>query len=207
MTNGRGHMRISVVLLLVLSTSGSATAQSLEETVLTLERAGAVSSIRQETPGVIVADNLIEVRVVDPATCTVRITQRHSEPTTVGGSWDKNAPAIDVGEFMATHKEVYLGRVIPADIKKVPQVLGTKNGIVVEKLDDANWRLPGSPGDKVWCNFWRNGTKYCKDNLEYSRLSLVRDLPDWNERAARVDRALVHLYADLCKGAQKRVPF
>ena len=188
-------MRISALLIVAAITASPATAQSLEETVLTLEREGAVSSIRQEGPGVIVADDFIEVRVLDPAACAVRITQRDHTP-------DKS-----MAEFMATHKEVYLGRVIPGDIKKAPQVLGTRNGVVVEKMDDAQWRLPGSPGDEVRCQFWPKMHKTCWDHIEYSRLSMARNLPDWNERTTRIDRALVHLYADLCKGAQKRVPF
>ncbi len=159
-------------------------------------------------PGVVVASDInLEVRVIDPAACSVRITQRDREPLTVSGSWDKSEPAVDMSEFTATHKEVYLGRVIPGDIKKVPEILGTRNGVVVEKIDDARWRLSGSPGDEVWCQFWPKQPKTCWDHVEYSRLSVVRDLPDWTERAARVDRALVHLFADLCKGAAKRVPF
>ena len=201
-------MRYSGLLLLALMTASPASAQSLEETVLTLERGGAQSKITSEGPGVVVASDInLEVRVIDPAACSVRITQRSREPLKISGSWDKSEPTVDMSEFMATHKEVYLGRIIPSDLKKVPEILGTRNGVVVEKIDDARWRLSGSPGDEVWCQFWPKNPKTCWDHVEYSRLSVVRDLPDWNERAARVDRALVHLYADLCKGAAKRVPF
>lgn len=186
----------------------AASAQSLEESVLTLERSGAASKIRREGPGLIVAEDInLEVRVVDAVACTVRLTDRsRPEFTTITGEWD-SAPAKPSPNLGATHREIYFGRVIPADIKKIPQVLGTRNGVVVEKLDDAQWRLPGSPGDEIWCSFSPDKTKTCWDEKEYSRISIVRGLPDQRERTGRVDRALVSIYADFCKGAQKRVPF
>lgn len=192
----------------MLAGCAAASAQSLEESVLTLERSGAASKVRREGPGLIVAEDInLEVRVVDAVACTVRITDRsRPELKTITGEWD-STPAKPSPNLDATHHEIYFGRVIAADIKKVPEVLGTRSGVVVEKLDDARWRLSGSPGDEVWCQFWPDKRKTCWDERKYSRISIVRGLPDQEERTGRVDRALVSIYADFCKGAQKRVPF
>ena len=198
----------TVAMLAVIAWSGGAAAQSREETVLPLQRSGAQSTVRREGPNVVVVDGLNwEVRVTDPAACTVRITDR-SRPaeSRISSEWG-TGPSTPSPNLDALYKELYLGRVIPGDIKKVPQVVSTRNGVVVEQIVDANWRLAGSPGDEVWCQFWPDGRKTCSDNLTAERISIVRGLPDQDERTARVDRALGHLYAELCKGAPKRVPF
>ncbi|MCJ2074478.1 hypothetical protein MKK68_02225 [Methylobacterium sp. E-016] len=203
-------MRLAWTLAVVaaIAWSGGATAQSLEETVLPLQRSGAQSMVRREGPDVVVVDGLNwEVRVTDPAACTVRITDR-SRPaeSRIRSDWG-TGPVKPSPNLEALYKEIYLGRVIPGDINKVPQVISTRNGVVVEQIVDANWRLAGSPGDEVWCQFWPDGSKSCSDSLTVERISIARGLPDQDERTTRVDRALVHLYGDLCKGAAKRVPF
>ncbi|WP_156647825.1 hypothetical protein [Methylobacterium sp. Leaf87] len=153
------------------------------------------------------SDINVEARVVDAAECSVRITDRNRPASkTIRGEWD-DKPATPSPNTDGLYRELYLGRVVAQDIKKVPQVLGTRNGVVVEQIVDGKWRLAGSPGDDLWCIFWPDGRKSCSDNIEFERMSVVRNLPDQEERTKRVDRALVHLYGDLCKGAQKRVPF
>lgn len=203
------HIRhLIFALSIALTVAAPAKSQSLEETVLTLQRSGAQSTVRREAPNIVVVDDLNwEIRVVDPAACTVRITDRNRPAesqirTGWGAGPVKPSPNLD-----SVYKELYLGRVIPADIKKVPQILGTRGGVVVEQITDANWRLPGSPGDEVWCQFWPDGSKTCWDHIETTRILMGRSAPDQSERTTRVDRALVHLYADLCKGSAKRVPF
>ncbi|MHC1999586.1 hypothetical protein ACYQR9_04000 [Methylobacterium sp. CM6241] len=201
--------RISIVVLAIsLMGHNAASAQSLEETALTLHRSGAASTVKREAPGVVVvADLNWEVRVTNEASCTVRITDRNRPAfKSISGEWD-NKPATPSPNTDGLYQELYLGRVVAENIKKVPQVLGTRNGIVVDQMTDAKWRLPGSPGDEIWCIFWPDGRKSCSDNVEFERLSIVRGLPDQDERTARVDRALVHLYANLCKGSQKQIPF
>lgn len=198
---------LSIVLALVLG-AGTAEAQSLEDAVLTLHRSGAQSKVRQEAPGVVVAEDInLEVRVVDPTACTVRITDR-SRPamSTISGYWDDKlaAPSPNLNALFV---EYHLNRVIPNDVKKVAEVLGARNGVVVDQIPDARWRLPGSPGDEVRCQVWPGERRTCSDSIEFSRISIVRGLPDQEARTARVDRALVRIYADLCKGAVKRVPF
>lgn len=198
----------TIAMVVAIAWGSGATAQSLEETILPLQRSGAQSTVRREGPNVIRVEGLNwEVRVTDLAACTVRITDR-SRPaeSQIRSDWG-TGPVTPSPNLDALYKELYLGRVIPSDTKKVPQVVSTRNGVVVEQIVDANWRLAGSPGDEVWCQFWPDGRKTCSDYLLAERISIVRSLPDQDERTARVDRALVHLYADLCKGAVKRVPF
>jgi hypothetical protein len=204
-------IRYPVIFLPVLAALVAAEpvhAQSLEESVLSLERAGHQSRVRQDGPGIVVADDMnLEVRVVDPAACVVRITNRNRPATrAIPGGWD-DKPAEPAPNLDALYQEYHFGRVVTDAIKKVPEVLGTRNGVVVDQLVDAKWRLPGSPGDEVRCQIWPGGRRSCMDYIEFSRLSIVRDLPDQEGRTARVDRALVHVYADLCKGAARRVPF
>ncbi|MET7242939.1 hypothetical protein ABZT49_06180 [Methylobacterium sp. EM32] len=201
-------MRSLLIVIAFVAGTGTAEAQSLEEAVLTLHRSGAQSKVRQDAPGVVVADDInLEVRVVDPAACTVRVTNR-SRPTmrTISGEWD-DKPAAPSPNLDALYMEYHLGWVIPDGVKKVSEVLGTRNGVVVDQIPDARWRLPGSPGDEVKCQVWPGGRRTCSDSVEFSRISIVRGLPDQEERTNRVDRALVRIYADLCKGAARRVPF
>ncbi|WP_452181344.1 hypothetical protein [Heyndrickxia sporothermodurans] len=201
-------MRTSELLLLALITASPASAQSLEETVLTLQFGGRTSAIRQEGPGVIVAQaNNMEVRVFDADKCIVRLTDR-DRPAFSEIQMNWSGPPTRSENMNALYKEMYLGRVIPSDIKKVAGYQSmSADGLETRPLPDATWRLPGSPGDEVWCNIFPGKTKYCQDHIDIERISPIRNLPGQADATARTDRALVHLYADLCKGAPKRVPF
>lgn len=196
----------TVIALAVALVAGPAAAQSLEETALTLERSGAVSTIVRTGPGVVVADGFLEARVVDEPGCTVRITRLDRKPYTEMSS-DFGGPVTRSENLDALYREIHFGRVIPGDIKRVPDVLSTRKGVVVEQTVDGKWRLPGSPGDEVWCNVWPKMAPTCSDALEVHRILPPGAVTDGAERAARIDRAMTHLYGDLCKGAPKKVPF
>jgi hypothetical protein len=199
--------RRTVIALAVAIAGGPAAAQSLEETALTLERSGAVSTIVRAGPGVVVADGFLEARVVDEPSCTVRITRLDRKPYTEMSSGWGDGPTTRSENLDALYKEVHYGRVIPVDMKRVPDVRGTRNGVVVEQTVDGKWRLPGSPGDQVWCQVWPKREPTCWDALEVSRILPPGAVSDSPERTARIDRAMTHLYGDLCKGAPKKVPF
>ena len=199
---------VAVTFGAVALLSSGARAQTLEETLLVLVRAGAESAVTREEPGVIgVRDGVDwEVRVVDSVACTVRITDRAWRPTTeMQMSWSSSPTQMD--NPAPKGQEFYLGRVVAADVKKVPLIRGTRNGVVVDQLQDALWRLPGSPGDNVMCWLGAKGDKSCSDSVDFSRLMGIDGLPDQAERTTRVDRAMTHLFGDLCKGALRRVPF
>ena len=200
-------MRYSVLWLLAIISSFPASAQSLEETALTLQFGGRTAAIRQEGAGVIVVEaSNMEIRVIDAEKCVVRLTDRN-RPAFTDMHMDWSGPPIRMENTNALYEESYFGRVVPQDVKKAPDIRGTRNGVVVEQIVDGKWRLPGSPGDEVRCYFWPNKTKSCQDHIDIERISPAENSLSKADDTARVDRALVHLYADLCKGAQKRVPF
>lgn len=193
--------------LLTVACGRPAAAQSLEETVLPLLRSGAESTFKWKGAGIVVDGANWEVKVVDPVNCTVRVTYLDWKPyTEIRSGWGEDGPVIRSENLNAQYRELYLNRVIPSEIKKVPKVLGTNRGVVVDQIVDGQWNLPGNHGDEVWCQFWPKGNKTCWDKIDVDRVA-VRGLSDERERMMRVDRALTHLYGDLCKGSNKKVPF
>ena len=199
-------MRLLAIVLALVVGAGTAEAQSLEEAVLALQFGGRTAGVRQESPGVAVSSNGIEARVVDAANCVVRVTDRN-RPAYVETRRGWDGPSVREENTSAKYDEWYLGRVIPSDVRKVEGYKSmSRDGVDTRPLADANWRLAGSPGDEVWCNFWPDATKHCVDHRDVERIAPWNS-PTQDEDTQRVDRALTHIYADLCKGAPKRVPF
>jgi hypothetical protein len=185
---------------------GMHVAQPLEESFLTLLHAGAHSVIKKREHGTVVIDDQAkwEVRVLDEASCAVRVTDLEWTPTTEVRS-DFRGSTITVENALA-HRDYFLDRVIASNIRKISEVLEAVKGRLTRERPDAIWLLAGNYGDELWCSYRPGGKKTCWDKIEFRRGTGI-DAPDESERIQRVDRAMVRVFGDLCKGAPRKTPF
>ncbi|KAA2236427.1 hypothetical protein [Salinarimonas soli] len=200
----RGATRAYVLVTLLFGGTclpRGATAQPLEDALLTLIRFGAESVIVKREPGLIVTGDSphVEVRVLDQENCVVRVTDLDWKPTREQKMlW--GGPATVVENTDSTHRDYFLGRVIASEIKKVSSVLERVAGRVTRERKDAKWLLVGNHGDETQCIYFPASEKHCTNQIEFDRA-------DEQDRAARSDKALVRIFGDLCRGTTRKTPF
>lgn len=138
---------------------------------------------------------------------------RHNEHRTIFEYQTIDNADCIVSEFSPSGdgltRTFFLNRVIISEIKKDSASTRTTD-IPIFKKPDYRWVLPGNHGDELVCvtskRFSDGSRPTCRTGeIEFERWSLSNSAdPD---QPARVDRALVHLYANLCKGTHRKTPF
>ena len=181
-------MRSIIFVSCLLLLSVEARAQSLEETLATLQGVNPSTLHRVDPSTVENGAGGIRFRTVDAAKCIASSTMPPSQGSNVLGDVLGN---IKIGKIVRTY---YFNEAIAS---KTHKDYG-------ENPDDA-WIIQGNYGSNVHCDSEDDKNETCSDSAEFLRGPST--LPDYEKQASIIDRAIVHLFADLCKGASQRTPF